>query len=125
MSDPARSTATARLPVPLVWEYGYAPDTSLAEALSPRERDVLTLLADGLSDKQIGLALGIHWMTARRHVGNIASKLGARNRTHAVRIAFELGLLIPYRPLTAQAAIELAVQYANLAKELLGREVQT
>lgn len=51
--------------------------------LTPRERDVLELIAAGLSDAEIASALVISPKTANRHVGAILAKLGARNRAHA------------------------------------------
>jgi DNA-binding NarL/FixJ family response regulator len=55
------------------------------DGLSQREREVLTLVTEGLTDRDIGQALGISPRTVGRHVGNILSKLGARNRSEAAR----------------------------------------
>ena len=63
------------------------------EALTPREREVLELLADGLSNKAIADRLGISDQTAKFHVASICGKLGASNRTEAVRLALRRGLL--------------------------------
>lgn len=57
------------------------------EALSPRERDVLGLLAQGLSNKQIAAALGMAEKTARAHVSSILQKLGFSGRTQAALYA--------------------------------------
>jgi excisionase family DNA binding protein len=57
------------------------------EALTSRERDVLRLLVDGLSDKEIAAALGISRHTASNHVTAIRDKLGAPSRAAAVAIA--------------------------------------
>ena len=65
----------------------------LIEALTDRETQVLELLADGLSNKAIGARLGISDQTVKFHVASIAGKLGARNRTEAVRLAARRGLL--------------------------------
>ena len=65
----------------------------LIEALTDREMQVLELLADGLSNKAIGGRLGISDQTVKFHVASIAGKLGARNRTEAVRLAARRGLL--------------------------------
>ena len=54
---------------------------------------VLDLLGRGHADKEIAAALGTSAKTARYHVANLLAKLGAHNRTDAVRLAFERGLL--------------------------------
>jgi DNA-binding CsgD family transcriptional regulator len=56
-------------------------------ALTSREKEVISLLADGASSGEIGLALGISSRTVEHHVRLIVRKLGAKNRTHAVVIA--------------------------------------
>jgi DNA-binding NarL/FixJ family response regulator len=53
--------------------------------MSEREVEVLRLVADGLTDREIGTALGISPRTVGRHVGNVLSKLGVRNRAEAAR----------------------------------------
>lgn len=63
------------------------------EHLTPRERQVLDLLGRGHADKEIAAVLGTSAKTARYHVANLLAKLGAHNRTDAVRLAFERGLL--------------------------------
>jgi DNA-binding CsgD family transcriptional regulator len=65
----------------------------LAEALTAREREVLTLLADGLSNKQIAVRLGISGHTAKFHVASVLAKLGAANRADAVRRGVRRGLV--------------------------------
>src|SRR5207247_1944099 len=55
--------------------------------LSPRELEVLKLIAEGLSNKEIGRALSITERTAKFHVGSIFVKLGADNRAQAVSLA--------------------------------------
>jgi len=57
--------------------------------LSPREQDVLALMVQGMTDRQIGDALFISHATARTHVGHVLQKLDARNRAAAVRKALE------------------------------------
>jgi two-component system, NarL family, nitrate/nitrite response regulator NarL len=64
-----------------------------AERLTPREIEVLNLLADGLSNKQIGVELGISDHTVKFHVNSILDKLGAETRTEAVVRAARLGLV--------------------------------
>ena len=56
-----------------------------AGGLSARELEVLRLVTDGLTDRDIGAALGISPRTVGRHVGNILEKLGVRNRAEAAR----------------------------------------
>jgi len=60
--------------------------------LTPRERDVLALVAQGLPNRAIGDALGITERTARTHVSNILAKLGLTSRTQAALYAVEQGL---------------------------------
>jgi DNA-binding NarL/FixJ family response regulator len=64
-----------------------------AESLTARELDVLRLLAEGLSNKAIATRLGISDQTVKFHVASIGGKLGARNRTDAVRLAIRRGLI--------------------------------
>jgi DNA-binding NarL/FixJ family response regulator len=68
---------------------GSPADDSL---LTPRERDVLALVAQGLPNRAIGDALGITERTARTHVSNILAKLGLTSRTQAALYAVEQGL---------------------------------
>jgi len=63
------------------------------EALTAREHDVLARLADGLPNKAIAHALGISDQTVKFHVAAIIAKLGAANRTDAVRRAIRRGLV--------------------------------
>ena len=64
-----------------------------AEHLTPREREILSLVALGRSNKQIGSQLFISAKTASVHVSNIMAKLGAAGRGEAVAVARERGLL--------------------------------
>ena len=63
------------------------------ETLTPRELEVLEALAGGLSNKAISARLGITESTVKFHVASICGKLGAENRTDAVRLAVRLGLI--------------------------------
>jgi LuxR family maltose regulon positive regulatory protein len=65
----------------------------LLESLSERELEVLQLLAQGVSNREIAQKLVIALDTVKRHVSHIFSKLGVNNRIQAVRRARELGLL--------------------------------
>ncbi len=67
---------------------------SLVEELTPRETEVLQLLADGLTNKAIAQRLGISDHTVKFHVNAILGKLGAQSRTEAVVRATRLGLLL-------------------------------
>jgi len=62
-------------------------------SLSPREREVLQLMADGVGTRQIGHRLGISYSTVRTHVRSISAKLGARSMVNAVVTARELALV--------------------------------
>ena len=66
---------------------------SLPEPLTARERQVLALLAEGLPNKGIAAALDISDQTVKFHVAAIIGKLGASNRTDAVRRAVRRGLV--------------------------------
>ena len=61
--------------------------------LSAREADVLKLIANGLSNKEVANELGVTEATAKKHMTGVLLKLGARDRTHAVRIGLERGIL--------------------------------
>jgi len=63
------------------------------ESLTARELDVLALMAEGLPNKAIAQALGISDQTVKFHVAAIIGKLGAANRTDAVRRAIRRGLV--------------------------------
>ena len=68
-------------------------DEALPEALTPREIQVLELLAEGLPNKAIAARLQISDQTVKFHVASIYGKLGAANRTDAVRRAVRHGLV--------------------------------
>lgn len=69
------------------------PGLTLLEPLTPREAEVLGLMAAAYTNREIAEALGTAEGTVKIHVSNILSKLGARDRTQAVLSALELGLL--------------------------------
>ncbi len=69
------------------------PDDPAGDVLSPREIDVLRLVADGLPNKGIARELGISEHTVKFHVGSLLGKLGAGSRAEAVSIAMRRGML--------------------------------
>ncbi len=68
-------------------------DNGYDEKLTPRELDVLELLTEGLPNKFIAERLGISDQTVKFHIASILGKLGAANRTDAVRRALRRGLI--------------------------------
>ena len=70
-----------------------ARSADVSVVLTPREAEVLLLLAQGRTNRQIGSELYISEKTASVHVSNILGKLGANGRTEAVAIAAQRGLL--------------------------------
>ncbi len=62
-------------------------------ALSKREIDVLKLTAEGLSNREVGLQLGMTEATAKKHMASILIKLRAKDRAHAVRLGIERGYI--------------------------------
>ncbi|OIJ63582.1 response regulator [Streptomyces mangrovisoli] len=73
------------------------PHADLSE-LTPRELEVLRLLATGLSNAELADRLFLSPTTIKTHVGRILSKLGLRDRVQAVVLAYESGLIAPQGP---------------------------
>jgi two-component system, NarL family, response regulator YdfI len=71
-----------------------SPADELTEPLTPREREVLRLLASGLGNKEIAAKLKISEHTAKFHVASILGKLGAASRAEAVSIGMRNGLIL-------------------------------
>jgi DNA-binding NarL/FixJ family response regulator len=67
--------------------------TESPEQLTPREADVLRLIAGGYSNREIGQSLGMSEGAVKNHASAVLSKLGARDRTRAVLRGIELGVL--------------------------------
>jgi DNA-binding CsgD family transcriptional regulator len=76
----------------VVLQDGPAPG-AVSGALTPREREVLSLLTEGASNKAIGRSLGISVHTAKFHVGRVLDKLDATGRTDAVAQAARTGVI--------------------------------
>src|SRR5579862_3217217 len=66
---------------------------AIDDALTPREIDVLRLVAAGNANKEVGAQLSLTEVTVKTHVKNILAKLGANDRTHAVTIALKRGII--------------------------------
>jgi DNA-binding NarL/FixJ family response regulator len=91
-------TVTRRLIERFARDGGARTDDSLLEHLTDREREVLGLVARGLSNAEIGERLYVSAATAKTHVGRVLAKLGARDRSQLVAIAYETGLIRPGTP---------------------------
>lgn len=68
-------------------------EAALLDTLTPREREILEVLAEGLSDKEIAARLTVSIATVRTHVNAILAKTGARSRTQALILAVRHGLV--------------------------------
>ena len=80
------------------WRTIYQPDPAqapraIADSLTPRERGILELIAEGRSNKEIARSLGIAPETVKSHVKNIFDKLSVEKRAQAIARAQSLGLL--------------------------------
>jgi DNA-binding NarL/FixJ family response regulator len=74
---------------------GAGHDTRRLADLTPREHEVLVLLAGGATNAEIAAALHLGETTVKTHVSRVLMKLGARDRTQAVVLAYELGVVRP------------------------------
>jgi len=68
------------------------PESSMPAPLTNRERSVLQLVAEGLSNREIGQALFLAESTVKSHVGHLLAKLGLTDRVHLVIFAYDTGL---------------------------------
>ena len=88
---------TKRLLERISGELREAPDASQLSVITEREREVLALVGQGLTNEEIGKELYLSPLTAKTHVSRIMSKLAARDRVQLVVIAYETGLVSPGR----------------------------
>jgi DNA-binding NarL/FixJ family response regulator len=89
-------TVTRRLVAHFLAQGAQQPrDDAQLEILTDREREILTLVAKGLSNREIGTALFISEGTVKTHIGRIFNKLDLRDRSQAVIAAYESGLVRP------------------------------
>jgi len=74
-----------------------APPQREIDGITEREREVLTLIGRGMSNGEIAAQLCISTATAKAHVAHLLTKLGVRDRVQLVIVAYEAGLVSPYR----------------------------
>ena len=78
-------------------------DLGLVDPLTPREREILCLIAKGQSNQEIAEKLFISLPTVKTHVGRVLMKTGSRDRVHAVLFALKHHLVDPEELLTAES----------------------
>ena len=71
------------------------PDDARVATLTGREREILLLLARGLSNREIAAEVRLSDATVKTHVASVLAKLGVRDRVRAVIVAYESGLVVP------------------------------
>jgi DNA-binding NarL/FixJ family response regulator len=85
--------------------YPRLPSPQLLDELTPREREVMALVASGLSNDEIAEHLVISRATAKTHVSRALRKLHARDRAQLVTLAYQTGLVVPRQPAAATFAV--------------------
>lgn len=91
-------SVTRRLLERIAGTFASTPDAAELAVLTEREREVLALVALGLTNDEIGGRLFLSPLTAKTHVSRIMSKLSARDRVQLVVIGYETGLVRPGHP---------------------------
>jgi DNA-binding CsgD family transcriptional regulator len=84
----SHAIARERRPPPRHRTATVCPDT-----LTARELEVLALIASGLTDPEVAVALTVSVATVRTHVRHVRTKLGVRSRAHAVAVAIRAGMI--------------------------------
>jgi DNA-binding NarL/FixJ family response regulator len=74
------------------------PEDARITGLSEREREILLLLARGLSNREIAEHVHLSEATIKTHVASVLAKLQVRDRVRAVIVAYESGLVVPSGP---------------------------
>jgi DNA-binding NarL/FixJ family response regulator len=97
----------------VITELASQPDPQLPgpdqlDDLTPREREVMALVAAGLSNGEIAERLVVTPATARTHVSRALHKLRARDRAQLVMLAYETGLVLPKKTAAARSGIVAA-----------------
>ena len=95
IARPAERVVVHEIPVPAAVDTPFAVNAASVERLgvTPRELEILGLIADGLSTREIAERLFVSENTVKTHSSRLFSKLGARRRTQAVQFAKEAGLV--------------------------------
>ena len=95
LSPQVLSRLVARMPRAASAGASGSTRADVVEALTPRQREVLLLIAQGLSNSEIEAELGITRATCRSHITALLARLGARDRAQLVIAAYESGLISP------------------------------
>ena len=96
------------------------PRVRFADPLSRREAEILALIANGHTTREIACRLYIEPVTVKTHVGNILRKLGAHDRAHAVAVALRAGVL-PLTAVTTNYPASYRVEQAAIACALMAQ----